>query len=339
MELEFKKREKAVGTFIIVVAALLLTTVVLIGRGQDWFKIYVVYYTTFDESYNIDVNTAVKLYKAEIGKVKKITITEDKVRVKLAIQEEYASRIRIDTIATVESPTFLIGNEYVSIKPRRKDTPLIPRGGDITSREKKSIAEVLEEFQVAETSRKLVSAVHEFSEIAHVLRDPDGPLFSIIYNINKVVDDVQAGYGTVGSLLKSRELIEVILARLDQAGTILENISNASVHVPEAVNRVNDNLETLKQIEGGVLENVDNIKIIVRDVEESVKKLKVIVSNIEKGSHDVPEITQSTKKGIQEMRDGMENINKVVHSLQTNFLIRSNIPKETEGEAIDSGLR
>ncbi len=339
MDLEFKRREKAVGTFIIVVAALLLTTVVLIGRGQDWFKRYVTYYTTFDESYNIEVNNAVRLYKAEIGKVKDITITKDKVRVKLAIQEEYASRIRIDTIALVESPTFFIGNEYVSIKPGRTDTPLIPEEGEIPSREKKSMTDIFKEFEVADTTMKLVNAVKEFSEIAHILRDPGGPLFSTIDNINKIVDDVEAGRGTVGNLLKSRELIENMLARLDQAGNILEDLSDASELAPEAVTRVNENLGTMKQIEDSVLQSVGDISIIVKEIEESAKKLKVIITNVEKVSHDVPGVAQSAKKGIREIRDGVENIDKVFKSLQKNILIRSNIPDEPEGEAIDSGLR
>jgi len=59
-----------------------------------------------------------------IGKVKKITLTDDKVKVEQAILQEYASRIRNDTIAIVESPTF-IGSEYVSIKPGAFDAPVI----------------------------------------------------------------------------------------------------------------------------------------------------------------------------------------------------------------------
>lgn len=71
---------------------------------------------SIDESYNLQINAAVELFKTDIGKVKKINLVENRVRVTLEILEEYAPRIRMDSIASVESPTF-IGDGYVSIKP------------------------------------------------------------------------------------------------------------------------------------------------------------------------------------------------------------------------------
>ena len=112
MELDFSKKEKIVGTFIISVTVLLLVTVVIIGRGKDWFKKYITYYTVFDEGYNLQPDTAVKLFSANIGKVKDITLVGDKVEVTLKILDDFRSRIRTDSIATVKSPT-LIGSEYI----------------------------------------------------------------------------------------------------------------------------------------------------------------------------------------------------------------------------------
>jgi ABC-type transporter Mla subunit MlaD len=57
-----------VGTFIISVAVLLLVTVVIIGRGKDWFKKYTTYYTVFDEGYNLQPDTSVKLFSANLEK-------------------------------------------------------------------------------------------------------------------------------------------------------------------------------------------------------------------------------------------------------------------------------
>ena len=64
-----------------------------------------------------------------------------------------------------------------------------------------------------------------------------------------------------------------------------------------------------------------------------------ILANIEKGSHDVPAVTRMTKHGIREIRDGMQEADKVVQSVQKSFLIRPNLPPEPKGEDIDTGLR
>jgi phospholipid/cholesterol/gamma-HCH transport system substrate-binding protein len=338
MQIEYREREKVVGTFIIIIAALLLAAVVMIGRGQGLFKKYVIYYTTFNESYNLQTNAAVKLFKTDIGKVKQITLAKDRVSVKLAILEEYATRIRVDSVASVESPTF-IGDEYVSIKPGRPDAPLIQAKGEIKSIEKRSISDFMGEFELEKTSKMLIQALQDLSEIAQALRDPEGPLFSALNNMNRILGDIEAGKGTLGSLLKSRELMDSTLVRLDQAGGILSSLDQAAAQTPETMTLVNSNLTTLSQIGDDVADRAKDIERILIDVEESVAKLKVILTNMEAGSHDIPEITHTTKVGIQEIREGVKRIDTVVSSIRKSALVRSNLPRESAGETIDAGLR
>jgi len=161
MEVDYNKKEKIVGTFVIGIVILMLTMLIIIGRGKDWFKTYSTYYTIFEESYNLKEDAAVKLYKADIGKVKKITLAEDKVRVELVILEDYSSRIRSDSVAVVDSPTF-IGSEYISIIPGTADASLIEKGGEIPSREKKSVDDILAEFEVEKTVKMIIPPIVPF---------------------------------------------------------------------------------------------------------------------------------------------------------------------------------
>jgi phospholipid/cholesterol/gamma-HCH transport system substrate-binding protein len=306
------------------VTILLLTTVIIIGRGKDWFKKYIPYYTTFNESYNLQANSPVKLLDANIGKVKKITIVGDKVKVSLAILEEFRSRIKTNSEAIVKSPT-IIGAEYIYIIPGSGDAPLIQRGGEIPSKAKKSITDYLDEFQVEKTIKMVIDAVQNISAIVNTLNDPQGPLFSAfdrtnktLANIEKITKDIESGKGTVGGLLKTRDLLDQIHRNLD---------------------KVEDNLTILEKIENGVLENIPDLTKIVKDLTISVGEIKVIVANIKKGSYDVPKVTQSASDGIYEIRNAVENIDKVVQSIQKNFLIKPNLPPEPEPVNVDSGLR
>ncbi len=163
MEMKFTHREKVVGLFMLSIFFLLLATVFLIGRGKDWFKTYVTYYTVFNESYNLNVNAAVKLSKADIGKVKSISLLDDKVKVELAILKDYAGRIKQDSVAVVESPTF-IGSEYVSIKPGSAKSPLLHAGSEIPSEAKKSIGDIMAEFQIEEAAKKLVKTIEDIHD-------------------------------------------------------------------------------------------------------------------------------------------------------------------------------
>jgi phospholipid/cholesterol/gamma-HCH transport system substrate-binding protein len=273
MELDFNKKEKTAGIFIIGIAILLLATVVIIGRGKDWFKTYITYYTAFEESYNLMVDTPVKLFNADIGKVKNITLVGDKVKVKLKILKDYQSRIRTDSVATVESPT-LIGSEYISIIPGSEDAPLIPQEGDIPSRAKRSITDLLNEFQVEKTMKMVVDAVQEISRIVLLLRDPGGPLFAALdnanktlVNIEKITRNISSGKGTLGNIVQSRDLLDHIHQNLDKVEdavdtlkTILSNIEKGSHDIPKVTQ--------------SATKGIHEIRSAVEDIDEVVQSLK-----------------------------------------------------------------
>ena len=317
MEISFDAKEKIVGTFMVIMVILLLTVVVMIGRGKDWFKAYVTYYTVFDEAYNLGENARVKLFKADIGKVESVRLEGDKVKVELAIFEDHATRIKMDSVATVESPTF-IGSEYVSIKPGSTGALPIPENGTIPSKAKKSLADFLTEFEIEKTGKMIIKSLQNISEIVADLRDPEGPLYTsldslakTLVHLEEVIHEIKDGTSSVDGLIQSEGLIERIYEELNNVNRILGNLEDATAKTPDIMN----------------------------EVKKSMDMITRILTNIEKGSHDVPAVTKTTKHGIREIRDGVEEVDKVVQSVQKSFLIKPNLPPEPKGEDIDTGLR
>lgn len=345
MNLDFSSKEKIVGTFVICITVLILTTVIIIGRGKDWFRASVVIYATFNESYNLEENASVKMYSTDIGTVKDISITGEKVRLTLKIFKDFAPRIKTDAIASVESPT-LIGDEYVSIKPGSHDFLPLPENGEVRTVAKKSISDILEKFEIEKTARMVVSAVQGISETAQQLKAHDGPLMVSLNNIEKtttnlekLTNSLQAGEGTAGSILQSRELIEALLARIDKLGEILDNLSRATEKTPQTVELVNTNLETLKRFSAKASGSFSRLENILREVDESIRSIKTTLANFEEGSHDIPAIIKSARQGIDEIRDSVEDADKIIQSVQKNPLIRGNLPPVPEARPTDTGLR
>jgi phospholipid/cholesterol/gamma-HCH transport system substrate-binding protein len=317
MQISFDAREKIVGAFMVVVVVFLLTIVVMIGRGKDWFKAYVTYYTVFDEAYNLSPDARVKLFQADIGKVKSVRLEGDKVKVELGILEDYAPRIKMDSVAIVESPTF-IGSEYVSIKPGTTEALPIPKNGTIPSKARKSLADFMAEFEVEKTAKMIIKSLQNISEIVSHLRDPEGPLYASLdsvakamANIEAVTHDIRDGKGSLGGLIQSEELLERVYEELNHVNGILRSVEEATAKTPD----------------------------IMDDVKQSMNMINQILANIKKGSQDVPAVTRMTKHGMREMRDSVQEVDKVVKSVQKSFLIRPNLPPEPKGEDIDTGLR
>jgi phospholipid/cholesterol/gamma-HCH transport system substrate-binding protein len=345
MEMEFSKLERMVGAFVIGVCILLIVTIVIIGRGKDWFETYITFYTTFKESYNLQENAAVKLFKADIGRVKSITLDKNTVRVKLIILERYASRIRQDAIAVVESPTF-IGSEYISIIPGSPQSPLIPEQGDIASREKRSLNDIMTEFEVEKTAKMVVKAIQDISVVAQNLSDPKGPLRMTLSNlentsqhVEQVVADLRGGEGPLGTMLKSEELLRQITAGMDRMGAILDNINETTAKAPKAMDLVQENLDAYRQAGESVVQRVDQARVILDQLQGSSAELKVILKNIKAGSYNVPRISTSFRDGVEEIREGVEEIDRVVESLQKSFLIRDNLPQAPKPANTDAQAR
>ena len=345
MVTDFSTREKVVGMFGILIAVLLLATTIVIGRGKDWFRPTMTIYVTFREGYNLEVNTPVKLYNTDIGKVKQIDLVGEKVKVELKIFKEFADRMREGSVATVESPTF-IGSEFVSIKPGPADAPPLMDGALILSAAKKSLSDFMAEFEVEKTAKMVVDAVQGIAETAQQLRRPEGPLMTALVNIEgatrhleAITSDLQAGAGTAGSLLKSRELLEAILAKIDRLGDILDELAMAAQKVPPTMDMVQENLTTIQGVGQKASDGLDQINRILADVDTTVASLRNILKNVETGSYDIPEIIGTTQEGIHEIRDGIESADQIMESIKQNPLIRSNLPALPAAGATDAGLR
>lgn len=345
METSYTTAEKSVGLFIIGITVLLLTTVVILGRGKDWFAEEVTFYTSFKESYNLQVNAAVKLFKADIGKVKRISLGEDNVKVQLAILAKYASRIRQDSVAVVDSPT-LIGSEYISIVPGLPDAPKIPVGGMIPSIEKKSISDILKEFEVEETAMLAVRAIHEIADLVTLMKDPHGPLLTTLANIEKtsthleqITGSIGQGQGSLGSLVASRELVDGVLSNLEKGNALLDDMLATSAKGPVIMDQVSDNLATIQTAGSGVVENMHTLQTILGEARLSLRTIEVILENLKQGSEDIPRVTVTAREGIREIRESVENIDRVVQSLQRNIIIRSNLPDEPLAMDTDAGIR
>lgn len=338
MDLEFKRKEKVVGLFILFISILLLFSLVLVGRGKGLFKTYFKYYAVFEETYNLKDGAPVKLFNAEIGKVKEINLVDDEVRVEILIVDKYAGRVRESSYVTVKSPTF-IGSEFIALMSQDKTSPLIPEGGKIPSIEKKSLSDIMDEFQVEKTAKKFVESVQQLSEMAQKLNSDKGPVFSVLYDIETIVDDIEKGRGNVGEILRSSNITDHVENRLVQIEKILEDVKAAVSKTPHTVDLVNDNLEKVTKIGDNIELSSENINLLVTDLRKKVNEIDTIISNIEKSSETVPKITSTTLSGLQEIRAGVRKIDDTIEALQKSFLIRNKLPERHEPEQFKTDSR
>ncbi|NIQ90495.1 MAG: MCE family protein [Desulfobacterales bacterium] len=311
MRLQYSTMERMTGAFILLTLIVFLFTVAVVGRGKNWFRKHVVYYTTFEEGYNLVSGSRVKLLGTDIGSVTDVLLTKDnKVKVQVKVLAEYASRIRANSVATVESPT-VIGSEYINIRPGTSKAAVIPPEGLIPTKEKKKFTEYLEQYEIGEKLEHIGKILEDLVQITDQLKDPKGPFFGTFGNLQEVTGTVKAGEGSLGRLIKSDELYE----HMDTFVATLQETADHLVRAGASIEKGSEHLEKAAR-EGP--EMVDK-------TQELLDRLLKVTVILEKVMEEVPEISAQA-------REGMEEVNRILDSVKENFLIRPNLPPPPESE-------
>lgn len=320
MRLQYSTMERMTGAFILLTLIVFLFTVAVVGRGKNWFRKHVVYYTTFQEGYNLVSGSRVKLLGTDIGSVTDVLLTKgNKVKVRVKVLAEYASRIRANSVATVESPT-VIGSEYINIRPGTSKAAAIPPEGLIPTKEKKKFTEYLEEYEIGAKLEHISKILEDLALITDQLKDPKGPFFGTFSNLQQITGTVESGEGSLGRLIKSDELYE-------HMDTFVATLQETADYLVRAGVNIEKGSEHLEKATREVPEMVDKTQELL----DRLLKVQVI---LEKVMTEVPEISAQAREGMQE-------VNRILDSVKENFLIRPNLPpppdSETHGLEIRGG--
>ena len=182
--------------------------------------------------------------------------------------------------------------------------------------------------------------------VTEKLSDAQGPLWTSLDNINKIsanieqiTDDLKAGKGPMGMMLKSEDLLQQVVSNVTRLGQILQSIQAATDQAPATMELVKENLKTYRDTGVSVKARVDQAKDLLEEIKKSAGDLQVILENVKVGSTQIPRITTTFRDGIQEIRQGMEQIDRVVDSLQKNVFIHSHLPSEPPPENTTTGSR
>lgn len=298
LQIEF--REKMVGFFIVITIGLALGILVFIGRGQHWFKKKTTYYTYFNEGYNLKPGAQVKIFNTWIGFVEKVELTrENRVKITIKIFENDAAKIRADSIATVDSPT-IIGSEFIAITPGSPEKPAIPKGGIINSKAKKNIGEYLKEYDIEKKIEDFGQLISDLKIVMERLKDPKGPLFSVLYDMKDVMNQLNKGEGSLGRLVMEEDLYR-------EARMAIKDLREASASINELGNTVANGIHLLPDT--------------MEQINEITRKLDHVMSRLKTATERAPAMQR-------EVEDALTEVNRILESLKKSFFIRHNLPQE-----------
>ncbi|KXS56367.1 MAG: hypothetical protein AMR96_03025 [Candidatus Adiutrix intracellularis] len=294
MHVPYTKHEQLTGLFLLAGFLFIFAVALLIGGGHDWFHSYSRYYVIYNNGYGLEPGVKVKFLRTDIGLVTSMELTENnKVKVHLSIKTDFAGRIKTDSVASVNSPTF-IGSEFIDIIPGSAKTSPIPKGGQIPAVERKSLSEYIEDLHLDTMLVQVENTMTNVANLTYQLQDPAGPFLDTLADVHRMTGAMAGGQGTFGRLLYSNDAYDKLKLTLDDIKSLtgnLENLSNAlGRSIPPLINRVG-----------------------------------IITSQIEQATRIAPEIARGASEELR-------NASQVLESIKRNFLIRGNLPQNPTPE-------
>ena len=294
MNASYTPREKLAGLFILAGLAVGFVITVFIGGGHDWFRQYNMYYAIYNNGYGLEPGVKVKFLRTDIGLVTRLELTDNnKVKVHLSIRSDFADRIKADSVANINSPTF-IGSEFIDIIPGSPRTAIIPEGGQIPAVERKSLSEHVEDLRLDIMLARVEDTMTNVASLTSQLQEPAGPFLGTLADVRQMTSTVVGGQGSLGRILYDDEAYGKLNQSLGDVNSITGNFSRLS-------DRLNQDLPPI------------------------VGQVGTIAAQVEQGTRQLPEIGR-------EAREGLRSANQVLESVKRNFLIRRNLPRDPAPE-------
>lgn len=196
---------------LVIVSLILLTFFLFImtsGNGFSAFERKLTAVTYFDNSQGVKVGAPVTLEGVPVGEVKAVRISTDPARkhtpvqVLLKLDPKFQDRLHADTRAAL-STTGVIGDTVVELNSESASGPELQDGNELRTVELPSIATFMKAGQ-------------------GTLDQLNGT----IAKLDKVVDGMQRGQGSVGQLLTNRELYDQAEATVRELHLLAANLNN-----------------------------------------------------------------------------------------------------------------
>jgi phospholipid/cholesterol/gamma-HCH transport system substrate-binding protein len=313
--------DQIVAGFLLATATIVVLAVLLVVRSQDLFKRRVAYWTTFADGGGIKADTPVKIAGIEVGKVKRVELTDDnKVKVQFEILEDYTNRLTLDdgvdclkdpephprcgARVTMSVPAgigaFLPTGGGLTISVGNMKNPPIEADGFVKSEKQEGFAEFLDRLQKEDVVKNAQEIVAQIATLLQKINDAEGPIWKSIENVEAVTTRAREGKGVVGEALTDDSRMQrQVQAAIDSLNRSLENVEKSS----------------------------SDVAVVTDEVRQQTPELREFVANLEKFSQDAKEVGKKmndfateSKKVPPDVREAVANLNARIDDL--GFVIK-----------------
>jgi len=259
----------------------------------------------FDTVQDLKIGNSVKMAGVEIGRVEKIVLTGDRVRVTMKLHSDAV--VKTDSKAVIKF-TGLMGQNFVAVNFGTPDAPRAVDGALLATEEQPDLNAIMTKLDGATTGIQNLTKSFTPDTINNLMgplvdfvKQNSGHIGGAISNIENISGQIASGQGTVGKLIYSDSLYNSAL-------TTVTNLQDAVIEVRGVVSGITNGQGTIgKLVTDETLYNattasMTNLDQILRKVNQGQGTIGKLVND--------QEFYKNAKLSLQKldkMADGLED--------------------------------
>lgn len=248
-----------VGIFLAGGITVLLVTIFMLGSNKSLFQEVVQLRSYFDSVQGLNKGAVVSLAGVKVGNIDQMSFDEKRNLVEIIsiIEASYKNKIKKDSRIEIRTQGAL-GDKFLYITPGSADAPPIVSGDELPSDYGNDILSVITKrgsesenlFDILKDLKKITHALAENNKVAHITNNLDKVSFNMVQitermntslktggfdrslvKLERIIDKVDRGEGTLGALINDKSIHERIknILGAGQKNQQVKNILKSSV--------------------------------------------------------------------------------------------------------------
>lgn len=299
----FRRVNEITGTFVLVIVAVLIATVVWTGRSQRWFKSNVALRIVLPEDGAAGIRQGSEVYflGTLVGTVSDVAVVDEKGRMEARanIRRDFFRFVRSDSAAVVKKKFGVAGDSFFEIT-RGQGKALPESNASILCNEQfqsaleAAVEDIRREALLVLTN--VNSGLDTWTRLGADLGGTRQHLDQLAVRLEKIAAGVEAGKGTVGKLITDTTLA-------DEAQKLLA--------------RANEAMSELQGV-------VTNLNVAVKNIQSGTARLPEITDAVANETKDLPGLVLQTQASMRELERLIEAMQR--HWLLRKYVNRTNPP-------------
>ncbi len=279
---KFRYVNEIVGSFVLAVVALLAVGIILAGHAQEWFvpKYDISLDFPPEGSLGLKKGSEVEILGTVVGRIERIKVRSDgSMRGEITVKGDFIRFVRTDSQAIAKKKFGVAGDAYVEITKGQGD--VLPEGTPLTLLKDTELLEIAQEMlnQIRDATvpalEQIQKAIEEYTQLAADIRNPEGPLFKLLNNMEQITAGLKRGEGSAGRILSDPQMA-------DQLNDILKQVDASLVKVQGVLDDVKKTSAQLPPMAEKVGGEVKDVPGLVLQTQETLREAERLVEGIQK---------------------------------------------------------